>query len=75
MFDIITNFSGGHFNPVIVLNVSSSQAKNVSYTENTGWANKKQANFKLPPLQRFFINFLQNFSVFAILTEGDRVEK
>ena len=45
------------------------------FPKTTGWANKKQANFKLPPFQKFFINFLQNFSVFSILTEGDRVEK
>ena len=48
---------------------------NVTANHTTGWANKKQANFKLPSFQRFFIYFLQNFSVFSILTEGDRVEK
>ena len=26
--------------------------------KHTGWANKKQANFKLPPFKKFFILFL-----------------
>ena len=43
--------------------------------QKTSYAKNNQANFKLPPLQRFFIYFLQNFSVFSILIEGDRVEK
>ena len=30
----------------------------------TGWANKKQANFKLPPFQKFFIFFSLNFQRF-----------
>ena len=42
---------------------------------STGWANKKQANFKLPPFQKFFISFVQTLSVSSILTLGDRVEK